>query len=368
MPIVVSGPLLEEFRRFVSLHGMEYPDTLDLPRPTVTQLIEELKRSLENDPIAASLTEAPSEVDLLGAWKSVQPSPAGSGPFLTILKEVHEKAQAIGLPDPGDVLLGLIPDPTFNACAVSVPGGHLILLNTGFCDLAYSLLKIQNLSMAVKYQEEPDQPLPPILSEEEAQENICQVVRDYFSNVDTKRATRIPAQAGARGHIIEMMVSAVYRFVIGHEYAHAVLNRAQEGKFIDQRDSGEFSREELVEGICDKLAISFLAPQSLTTIDTSAKYMEIQALMTGPASFFGIERLLSFSEMVYSEITEKNIQRFLAKPGTHPKTNLRAGQVINHFRGQGLGRFEDLFTQQYNYFTEKLVPVLLKYFNDMRKR
>lgn len=125
-----------------------------------------------------------------------------------------------------ETYVGALPTGLFNAQATVVPGGALMLVNTGLMMLLHQATKIVGWAMRFTEYGPQGELLPhrtagrPTHSMAEIQEALTEVVIAYLANEDSTYATRHPALGGVRGAVAARLCYACELFVIAHEYGH----------------------------------------------------------------------------------------------------------------------------------------------------
>ncbi|WP_436501369.1 hypothetical protein [Actinokineospora sp. HUAS TT18] len=130
--------------------------------------------------------------------------------------EVEAAARSLDLRfDPRHVVTALYPLGDVNAWSVPANGGDLILVSRGALGLAFLTLKI-NLMSTPLFGE------PAMLARDQTVTALADVFAAHFRHGDPWRAPRLPSLTGHREIMLDLLVNAAARFMVGHEYAHVI--------------------------------------------------------------------------------------------------------------------------------------------------
>jgi hypothetical protein len=138
--------------------------------------------------------------------------------------EIESAAESMDLRvDARHVVTGLYPLGDVNAWTTPANGGDLILMSSGSMGLILLTLKI-NMMSAQMFGE------PALLDREQALGALADIFAAHFTFGDPWRAPQLPRLTGHRETMLELLVNAAERFVIGHEYGHIAAKHAHAGK------------------------------------------------------------------------------------------------------------------------------------------
>ncbi|WP_157368030.1 hypothetical protein [Alloactinosynnema sp. L-07] len=128
--------------------------------------------------------------------------------------EVEAAARSMGLRfDARHVLTALYPLGDVNAWGAPANSGDLILVSRGALGLTFLTLKI-NMMSAQMFGE------PALIDRAQTVGALADVFAAHFRHGDPWRAPRLPSLTGHRAVMLDLLVNAAARFMIGHEYAH----------------------------------------------------------------------------------------------------------------------------------------------------
>jgi hypothetical protein len=138
--------------------------------------------------------------------------------------EVEAAALSLDLRfDPRNIVTALYPFGDVNAWNAPANGGDLILVSRGGLGLAFLTLKI-NMMSASMFGE------PALIDRDQTVAALADVFAAHFRYGDPWRAPRLPSLTGHREVMLDLLVNAAARFVIGHEYAHVIGGHAHADK------------------------------------------------------------------------------------------------------------------------------------------
>lgn len=128
-----------------------------------------------------------------------------------------------------DVFVGEFPTGSFNAQAVPVKGGSLLLLNSGLMMTTYQLCYIIFGSMRMQGE---GLELEPILDIDATVDAILGVLVCYFFFGDSSRYPPTPTLPMMRNLIASGLVTHMQEFALAHEYGHAVAGHLDANRTI----------------------------------------------------------------------------------------------------------------------------------------
>jgi hypothetical protein len=255
------------------------------------------------------------------------------------------------------LLVREFPTGSFNAQAKLVPGGALILLNTGLMKLLHKAIKLMMLSMPrVEIQKGKPQDWEAYrtiyrsdymweLEYTEVVALLVQLIIAYLGG-NFSYARQFPSEGGLLGALTSMLLSSCETFAIAHEYGHALkghlmspqtmfaLTPVGEVEFVTNSH-----REELQ---ADLLAAQLMIMSVPRDNDEALKFAQFECAAAGPAIFFALDRLVT---KVQSELVGQN--GIVPVYQTHPTSDQRAEMIrllYRNFRGDSVLTLADQYS------------------------
>ncbi len=232
--------------------------------------------------------------------------------------EIEHKITTLGIAFTMDIYVGEFPTGSFNAQACPAPGGALLLVNTGLMMFIHQTVKI--MMHAVFFRNDPSDESPEntkgniIYTRPEIIKALADVVIAYLTRGDSRAARRFPAEGGGRGMLAAALVGRIERFVLAHEYGHAIAGHldASEAKTITA-DSAEGVIEVIAksweqEFVADIWGVQLILP-SENVIDTMEKLAQLQLAVAGPLLFFALDSLINVSYSRSDRLSRSQVDR-----------------------------------------------------------
>lgn len=237
------------------------------------------------------------------------------------------------------IFAGVFPTGSFNAVATPCDGGALALLNSGLMMCIHQIVKI--VLHKARFAEFDEQGKPKVdtaidsspLSHEELVLTLAQVLLAYAGYTRTSRIRRLPMGSVAKSMLAASLVKSTEKFVLAHEYGHAVAGHLANPKTVVTRtragEVGLIAKSWEQEMEADVIALGVLLASAPRIVDSQEKMFELEMVVSGPLIFFGIANLL---ERVVEEV-EGFGSRLVAE--THPPPQMRLDLVKRFLRDAG---------------------------------
>jgi hypothetical protein len=268
-------------------------------------------------------------VSLEAEYQALRGSPDPSNPYGALNDDLRKIIVRAGIADPGPTLVGEYPHQAYNAKAQAVPGGTLILLNTGLNTL---LLRVALTLAAATIPFDRDARRRVVLREktdaqralrETADAWLADAVLDYIHQRPYP-ATTPPDLPEAHLRMAEQVWYAAERFVAGHEFGHLLAGHLHRPPSRDSLDR-EFE--------ADELALLLI----MRTLDDVPPIIR-GLLIVGPFLFLALDHLITRVRN-----TVLDLPAALLIP-THPPSDVRASALraaVNAYGDPSLMRFAD---------------------------
>lgn len=305
--------LEHEYRTVLAREGLQH--LLAAPDPAAVRAYVEGLSEQEREYIGE---------DVIGPVRNAGYVVAPENPFESVDATIREALAASGVAVPGGTYVGEFPHQSFNAQARMVPGGTLILLNTGLRSLldrvAITLIASQLLFRrddrgAIDYETAtPDQER----RRAEADTALAEAVVAYVSQSRTDPAAAPRLGLNPDGALGFFMARSAEQFAIGHEYGHLLaghLHCPPDG--TEERLRHEYEADELA------------AMLILRGIDESSEVLWRGLAVAGPFLFLAVDHLVTRVRNAVYEIPDG-----LLTP-THPPSDERAAVLRGIFARLG---------------------------------
>ena len=254
--------------------------------------------------------------------------------------EVRQACQEYGYTVPVPVLVGEFPTGSFNAQAVRMNHGVLLLINTGLMTLFYQCAMLVMRSFAIRIDDDNTAAtrarVDPTLSHDELVASMTQAVIAYLVTGRSTNASRGETNTGVSGALGGYLARSADKFVIGHELGHAVAGHLSTAKSVRRATgTGDFaldtipkSWEQEIEA--DVYGIRFLIPPSKMTITTQAELQHLSLVLSGAYLFFGLDHF--FADL---DVKLKLSGRATVLESDHPPSEVRAEAVTMYLKKIG---------------------------------
>jgi hypothetical protein len=223
-------------------------------------------------------------VSLEADYRALRGSPDPANPYRALNDDLRTIIARAGIADPGPTLVGEYPHQAYNAQARAVPGGTLILLNTGLNTL---LLRVALTLAAATTPFDRDARRRVVLREatdaqtalrETADVWLAEAVLDYIHQ-RSYPATTPPDLPEGQLALAEWVWYSAERFVAGHEFGHLLAGHLH-------RPPGPDSFHDEFEA--DELALLLI----MRTLEDVSPVLRC-FLVVGPFLFLALDHLIT---------------------------------------------------------------------------
>ncbi|MCB9143751.1 MAG: hypothetical protein H6635_00150 [Anaerolineales bacterium] len=327
--------LENEYFKLLTRYGLPLPRPMsEISGSVYKQIVSEMKNKygdrIDGKPIediARQLLES-KEVGLGGAIGELS---------MSIERGIKELKQELQI----DVYAGEFPTGSFNAIAVPVAGGALLLLNTGLMMFLHKVMKIMTLSMVAAKFDETGNPIEGTESEisgyshQEIIDILAELVLTYLHCQSPYSARRLPIIGGAKGNVHALLLKYCEMFCLAHEYGHAIgghLNTSQ--SLITSTNEVEIEvipKQWEQEFEADVIAVNVMFASLDYSLGQQKTLLNVQGIVAAPLIFFALDNLVT---RVTKEVARLHGSQ-LPEPLTHPPSNLRSENVREFIKGSG---------------------------------
>lgn len=261
-------------------------------------------------------------------------------PLELVYGEVRQACQEYGYTVPFPVLVAEFPTGSFNAQAVRMNHGVLLLINTGLMMLFFQCAMLVMRSFAIRIDDDNTAAtrarVTPTLSHDELVASMTQSVIAYLVTGRSTNAPREEMSTGVAGTLGSYLARSADKFVVGHELGHAVAGHLSTAKAV-RRATGiqDFtldvipkSWEQEIEA--DVYGIRFLIPPSKMTITNRTELEHLSLMLAGAYLFFGLDHL--FADL---DLKLKLSGRATVLESDHPPAEVRAEAVTMYLQKVG---------------------------------
>jgi len=261
-----------------------------------------------------------------------------------ISEEIEKSIGRAGLHLNAEFFAGEFPTGSFNAQACLVSNGTLLLLNTGLMVFLHKASKLVSHSIRFAPFGSDGKPIlgteerddkPDTLSYAEQVDAFAELIVGYlFAENDwVRRVRRIPFVTGAKAMLSAMVVNSAEKFVLAHEYGHAIaghlstsrtmVNRTPVGnvEFVAKRWEDEFE--------ADLIAAMLMITDLPRKIERLEELFPLQFATAGPLFFFALDRLITKVALDIKGLNE------ICVITDHPPSDLRMQSVREVFQRIG---------------------------------
>jgi hypothetical protein len=124
--------------------------------------------------------------------------------------------------------VGVYPTGMFNAQVCAVKGGYLVLVNQGLMMLFYQTMRVYSWSVR-----DAADPPPPPGGKARMARALATALRAYLDTGHSATAAPIEPVAGKRAVPGNLILTAMEKFVLAHEYAHIIAGHLQRATPVD---------------------------------------------------------------------------------------------------------------------------------------
>ncbi|MEU6780076.1 hypothetical protein ABZ912_12790 [Nonomuraea angiospora] len=280
--MTTPDPLETEYRALLERRGLEH-----LAAPLAP---EEVRRLLDQ----LGPGEREFFADVIQEIRDGGYSIPRENPYDGIKEDLLNALRRSGIALPGPVYVGEYPHNSFNAQACAVPGGTLILVNTGLMTLLYEVAKCIGSSMRILTRTEDhglleEEETPELTRQrDDARTTVAHAVLAYIFQGNPGLGGRIPLTADSRALAGIPLAEAARDFVVGHEFGH-FLSGHLDGSAARER-SGEWIRKSHDQELeADEIGALLM----LRRVGDPGNELRKNLAAAGPFLFFAIDHLVT---------------------------------------------------------------------------
>lgn len=224
-----------------------------------------------------------------------------------ISEEIERSIVKSGLQLNLEFFAGEFPTGSFNAQACVVEDGTLLLVNTGLMVFLHKASKLITHSIEFSDFGDDGKPIfgtteptePGAMTHSEQIEAFAELLLGYLSMREDwiPRVRRIPLATGAKAMLSAMVVHSCEKFVLAHEYGHAIAGHLTAPRtMVSKTPVGD------VEFVCkswseefeaDLIAAMLLVIETPRQIKTYQDLFTLQFATVGPFFFFALDELIT---------------------------------------------------------------------------
>lgn len=323
--MAVNSSLEKAYLRLLEEHGYR-PPPLEEWIEVHYRLTKESNDWARNEGHAAApiLDEQARELVLPGAFLD------GTVPMNVLIaplaREIEEAAREWSMSLPLPVYCGVFPTGEFNAVAMPVDGGALLLINEGLMYLIYQCMEVWGLRASIPSGSAKEEGLEPMISNEQAIAAIADAVYAYLFEGSSARAPQLPMIGGIRGFYLTMLAASIIKFVVAHEYGHAYAGHLCAEKAVRKiLPGGEVNlipKDWAEEYRADILAMRLLVPPSARKVNSEEECLEFAVQLVAPLAFFQLAQLIELTVGTFLRLSPGDILK-----GDHPPPGLRSKHI-----------------------------------------
>jgi hypothetical protein len=333
----MTGSLEAEYRRYVREHGVatlfsdEPPDAPPSPYASgdfdpadAERMIRDLEAARRYMSYSTVGTEPRMDwIFRLGTVAS-RKGPY-QGPHVRSLREtlkrrtddVRRGTQRLGTPWPA-IHVDLFATGDLNAMSVPVPGGHLVLVNTGLMNLVFNVLKIHMLSQRIGPTNKDDA----LLTEPQVELLLAEAFNAYINGAGSWMTWSTPPLQGRRSDLIAPTLGLCEDFVLAHEIGHVLAGDRLEATYISAPVEAPVPGLDIpvadheAEFAADRVGAEIV--RATFGVDESIGPMDERSLCAGLLFFFLIEEAVRSAK---SHLDASAAERRSGAVTTHPGPN-----------------------------------------------
>ncbi|MBB5956840.1 hypothetical protein FHS29_003433 [Saccharothrix tamanrassetensis] len=239
-------------------------------------------------------------------------------------ERIEEAVREMGLGSPGPVYVGEYPHHSFNAQALAVKNGTLLLINTGLHYLLVEVALALNTRIVVVDRADDGGFTVPKTSEaverrqREADENLANSLAAYILYADPRRGGKQQVDGTHRGVLSFLYADAAEKFAIAHEYGHFFA-----GHLTGRRPSGDewLRKSHAQEFEADEIGMLLALKTQQADESVAALSFRKHIAVVGAFLFFAVDHLLN---RVRDEVSEVSGDKIVAD---HPPSDARAAAL-----------------------------------------
>lgn len=324
----------------------------------VRRLLAEARASEKRDGSRQGLLQGRTDDELLPLLRErLKGRGVLAFPLQLAYKEVLAAALEYDYSVPFPVLVGFFPTGSFNAQAVRVADGALLLINSGLMMFLHQTAQLMCKSFAVTIKDddmkETQASVAQQLSHDELVRQLTDLVLTYLITGSSTTNSRSDAQSGVQGMLASRLTKGAECFVVGHELGHAIAGHLDSSRSV-LRATGVAgvdlpvvpkSWEQEIEA--DLYGLRMLTPPSMSTIRNATELQMFTFRIAGAYLFFGLDALLAAIHQLL-----QGRARELRFDSDHPPSQFRAEALSYYLKGRGAERALEFPKFVQNWFSE----------------
>ena len=232
--------------------------------------------------------------------------------------------------------VGVFPTGMFNAQACQVSGGFLVLINQGLMMLLYQTMRVY--SWAVR---DVTDPSPPADGKTRMALGLTDALRAYLETGHSATAAPLEPVAGRRAVPGNLILTAMERFVLAHEYGHVIAGHLQDARRERVGNLTLLMKQRDDEFLADALGTMLLiAALNLPDVETFNDYagLKLSCEIAGPIFSLEVGALVLRAQRAWQGLPEEETLEELAY-SDHPAPGLRIYRIKQLLREHGLGQY-----------------------------
>jgi hypothetical protein len=317
--------LLNDYEELLRARGIEHLVGRTPTPEDEAWLVGRIKEQAERS--AVDYGEKNLLADQAARWESGERS--GKAPherYAGIAERIEQAVRGMGGELPGTVLVGEYPHYSFNAEALAVRNGTLLLVNTGLHYLLVEVALALNTRMVVASRADDGSIQIPQTTKaverrrRNADENLANSLASYILHTDARRGGKQEVDATARGLLSYLYAEAAENFAVAHEYGHFFAGhltgagrRSAGDEWLRKSHDQEFEADEI--GML--LALEAQEHDERLAALSFRKHVAV----TGTFLFFAVDHLLN---RVRDEAPELAREKIVSD---HPPSDARAAAL-----------------------------------------
>lgn len=287
-------------------HLLDERDPAEL-EADIRRLIAEARASEKRDGSRFGLLEGRSDDELAARLRDqLRGRTSLAYPLQQVADEVLASAREFAFSVAYPVHVGFYPTGSFNAQAMRIAQGVLLLVNTGlmlFIKQTTDLL-CKSVSVSVTDNERKGTlaTVPQVISHDELVHGLTGVALAYLETGSSASAPRAGMQTGVQGRLSALITRGAECFVVGHELGHAILGHLDGKRALRRATRVPGLHVDVIpkdweeELAADRKGLQLLTPPSKMTMATHTGVERFMYRIAGAFVFFGLDALLAAVE------------------------------------------------------------------------
>jgi len=226
------------------------------------------------------------------------------------------------------VHVDLFPTGDLNAMSMPVPGGHLVLVNTGLMNLVFNVLKIHVLSQRIG----PTNQDGALVTESQVRLLLAEALNAYIYGAGSWMTWSTPPLQGRRSELIASTLALCEDFVLAHEIGHVLAGDRLEATYMSA--PAEAPVPGLDIPLADhqaELAADHTGAEIVMAafgVDASLGPMDERSLWAGLLFFFLVDDAVRSTQ---GHLDTPTVKRRSGAVTTHPPAGQRREQLVTAF-------------------------------------